>query len=126
MSKRSLVLPEFEPVAFVGQEGKPSLGAPHNAAFPTKDVTLRIKNAPPSGIFPSNLLKDRSILLRCRRVAKESGITPERLLHDRFKTVILISWLNDWGMLPSNELLERSRTLSIWRSIKELGMLPDS
>ncbi|ONK59125.1 uncharacterized protein A4U43_C08F3220, partial [Asparagus officinalis] len=88
------------------QDGKPNLGAPHNAAFPSKDMMLAFIKAPTFGTFPSNMLKDKLRMLRCRRLIKDSGITPVILLQERFKTSRLMRLPNDLGMCPSNELFD--------------------
>ncbi|TVU35445.1 hypothetical protein EJB05_17335 [Eragrostis curvula] len=58
-------------------------GRPQSALFPINDLRVIFEKMPPSGICPSNLLKERFKSARYVRLAKEFGMAPERTLEER-------------------------------------------
>jgi hypothetical protein len=87
----------------------PRRGEPQSPAFPMRDSDVRLEKIPPSGISPSNILKERFSIVRSTRSSRNMGMVPEKLFEERSNVFKLTSFPSVLGIDPSNELCERIR-----------------
>jgi hypothetical protein len=74
------------------QGGNPRLGDPLSPAFPIKDIDVMFEKIPPSGIFPSSLLKERFKDVKAVKLERNQGMVPEILWKERSKYSKLVSF----------------------------------
>uniref|UniRef100_A0A804QWW1 Uncharacterized protein n=1 Tax=Zea mays TaxID=4577 RepID=A0A804QWW1_MAIZE len=92
-------------------------GRPHSALFPINDLSVIFENTPPSGICPSNLLKERFKLARLRYIImwsspKETGMSPDSLFPDKSIMVIAVNFPTSAGRNPLKEFCDKSSSIS--------------